>query len=225
MDQSSAAGMTRRLWNMYQIMNRHFGDLRWWPGETTFEIAVGAILTQNTNWKNVEIAIGQIKKNGLMTAAKLFETNHDVLAELIRSSGYYNVKAKRLKAFVAFLMQDYGGNMTTMFAEDLWELRKKLLSVHGIGEETADSILLYAGNQPVFVIDAYTRRILQRHGIIDDDWHYRDVQQLFMTHLPCNTKDYNQHHALFVNTGKRFCRRKPLCGECPLGEMMVKYGV
>lgn len=204
--------------SMYEILNDYFGDLNWWPGETPFEIAVGAILTQNTNWTNVEKAIENLKSANLLSPGRLLKEKDDTVRELIRSSGYYNVKTRRLKAFLCFLESEYGGKMERMFEEELPTLREKLLSVKGIGEETADSILLYGGGKTVFVVDAYTRRILGRHGIIDDDYSYGDIQKLFMTHLAPDVSLYNQYHALLVNTGKQFCRREPRCRECPLKE-------
>lgn len=203
---------------MYEILNDYFGNLNWWPGETPFEIAVGAILTQNTNWTNVERAIENLKSANLLSPGRLLEEKDDTISELIRPSGYYNIKTKRLKAFLGFLDSEYGGVMERMFEESLSTLRKKLLKVKGVGEETADSILLYGGDKPVFVVDAYTRRILTRHGIIDDDYSYEDIQELFMTHLAPDVPLYNQYHALLVNTGKLFCRREPRCRECPLKE-------
>jgi endonuclease-3 related protein len=207
------------LKKMYEILEGHFGNLYWWPGETPFEIAVGAILTQNTNWKNVERAIGQLKSHGLLSPEALMKTNDDLVAEYIRPSGYYNVKTKRLKAFLYFLKREYAGSMDRMFETDLWTLRNRLLGINGVGEETADSILLYAGNKPIFVVDGYTRRILARHGLIDNDWSYGRIQKLFMSHLPESTILYNQYHALLVSTGKHYCKKTPLCSDCPLQKM------
>jgi endonuclease-3 related protein len=207
-----------RLGSIYEILNDYFGNCNWWPGETPFEIAVGAILTQNTSWTNVEKAIKNLKSAHLLSPERLLKESDATVSELIRPSGYYNVKTKRLRAFLEFLTREYGGIMETMFEEELPILREKLLSVNGIGEETADSILLYGGNKLVFVVDAYTRRILGRHGIIDDDYSYGDIQEQFMKHLSPDIALYNQYHALLVNTGKQFCRRKPRCGECPLQE-------
>lgn len=216
-DRSTATG--KYLQNMYEVLEEHFGNLYWWPGETPFEIAVGAILTQNTNWKNVERAIGQLKSQGILSPEALLKANDDRVAELIRPSGYYNVKTKRLKAFLYFLEREYAGSMDRMFEADLRTLRKKLLRIYGIGEETADSILLYAGNKPIFVVDGYTRRILERHGLIDKDWSYGQIQELYMSHLPESTNLYNQYHALLVMTGKHFCKKTPLCIDCPLQNM------
>ncbi len=206
-----------KLCEIYKTLNEHFGELHWWPGETPFEVAVGAILTQNTNWKNVEVAIDKLKQANLLDPLRLYAAEDSVVAELIRSSGYYNIKTKRLKAFLRFLQEEYAGNMGEMFNEELWTLRGKLLGVNGIGEETVDSILLYGGGKPVFVVDAYTRRILERHDIISRDRSYKEIQALFMENLPQETPLYNQYHALLVNTGKHFCRKKaPTCRGCPL---------
>jgi len=205
------------LLNIYEILHDHFGGLSWWPGDSPFEVIVGAILTQNTAWKNVEVAIGRLKAEDLLHPARLLQLTDQRLADLIRPTGYYRVKTKRLKAFLNFLNQDYRNDLDVLFAEDLWVLRKKLLLVHGIGEETADSILLYAGGKPVFVVDAYTRRIMQRHLIISDKASYEDIQALFMDGLPRSAPLYNQYHALLVNTGKQFCKKQnPKCEICPL---------
>lgn len=208
--------MQERLDAIYDILNAYFGDLHWWPGETPFEIVVGAILTQNTNWNNVATAIGRLKEAGLLDPLKLHWTGDNIVADLIRSSGYYNIKTKRLKAFLAFLHNEYDGDLDGMFSEELWTLRDKLLGVRGIGEETADSILLYAGGKPIFVVDAYTRRVLERHGLIPPNRGYREIQSLFMDRLPHDAPLYNQYHALLVQVGKQFCRKNPLCNDCPL---------
>ena len=214
---TQAAQGRASLQKIYEILNGYFGNLRWWPGDSPFEVIVGAILTQNTAWKNVEAALDQLKARDLLHPERLLHIADTHLADLIRPAGYYRVKTKRLKAFLNFLNQEYQDNLDALFAEDLWILRNKLLSVHGIGEETADSILLYGGGKPVFVIDAYTRRILQRHGIIADNARYADIQALFMTSMPPSAPLFNQYHALLVNTGKQFCRKKnPKCNLCPL---------
>jgi len=205
------------LFEIYEILNDYFGDLHWWPGDSPFEIIVGAILTQNTAWKNVETAIGRLKAFDLLHPEKLMNADDQQLGELIRPAGYYRIKTRRLKAFLDFLHRKYQGDLNALFAEDLWVARNMLLSVHGIGEETADSILLYAAGKPVFVVDAYTRRIMQRHHLIGEKARYTDIQSLFMTTLPRNTPLYNQYHALLVNVGKQFCRKEnPKCGICPL---------
>jgi endonuclease-3 related protein len=214
---TQAAQGRASLQKIYEILNGYFGNLRWWPGDSPFEVIVGAILTQNTAWKNVEAALDQLKARDLLHPERLLHIADTHLADLIRPAGYYRVKTKRLKAFLNFLNQEYQDDLDALFAEDLWILRNKLLSVHGVGEETADSILLYGGGKPVFVIDAYTRRILQRHGIIADNARYADIQALFMTSMPPSAPLFNQYHALLVNTGKQFCRKKnPKCNLCPL---------
>lgn len=209
----------RYLRQIYALLDEHFGDLHWWPADTALEVVVGAILTQNTAWRNVTYAINKLKEAGVLTAQGLYLVPIDTLAELIRSSGYYHVKARRLATFVRFLHDEYNGILDNMFAQDHWLLRKKLLQIHGIGEETADSILLYAGEKPVFVIDAYTRRILERHGILSGKERYTDIQALFMDHLPASAPLYNQYHALLVNAGKTFCGKDRRCEACPLNDL------
>jgi len=206
----------KRLLRLYETLERFFGDLHWWPGETPFEVAVGAILTQNTSWANVERAIGRLKAEGVLEPRALYGLDDETLANLIRPSGYFRVKTKRLKAFLEVLCSDFGGNLERMLAGNLLQARQRLLGISGIGEETADSILLYAGGKPAFVIDAYTRRILTRHGVIDGKPTYGELQRLFMAHLPRDAGLYNRYHALIVETGKRYCRKEPRCGECPL---------
>lgn len=203
---------------IYETLNAYFGDLHWWPGDSPFEVIVGAILTQNTAWRNVESAISKLKSEGYLYPGVILTIDEKKLGDLIRPAGYYNIKTRRLKSFIRFLYEEYNGDLDCMFAEDLWYLREKLLTVKGIGEETADSILLYAGNKPVFVIDAYTRRILLRHSIIRADATYTEIQNLFMNNLPQSVPLYNQYHALLVNTGKFFCSRNPRCDECPLSK-------
>ncbi|MDD5474934.1 MAG: endonuclease III domain-containing protein [Syntrophales bacterium] len=204
------------LVEIYDRMNGYFGDLHWWPGETPLEVALGAILTQNTAWTNVERAIERLRAAGLLEAAKLYRVGLPELAETIRSVGFYNLKATRLKSFLEFMHVNHGASMEEMFKRDTYSLRQELLSVRGIGPETADSILLYGDNRPVFVVDAYTRRILERHGFIDHSWGYEEIQKLFMNNLPREASLYNQYHALIVNTGKHFCGKKKMCVGCPL---------
>ncbi|NPV06129.1 MAG: endonuclease III domain-containing protein [Syntrophaceae bacterium] len=209
---------------IYRALDRFFGPLHWWPGDTPFEVAVGAILTQNTNWANVEKAIGRIKAIGAMSPFSLYGLDPADLEELIRPSGYYRVKARRLRAFLEVLCGSFGGDLDAMLSGDLAEARRRLLAISGIGEETADSILLYAGGRPVFVVDAYTRRILERHGILKGRHSYGEIQRLFMQELPPDAGLYNQYHALIVEAGKRFCRREPLCGRCPLNGISERFG-
>ena len=201
---------------LYRRLYRHYGDLQWWPGDSPLEISVGAILTQNTAWTNVEKAIQRLKEARSLSVRVLSRLPHKKLARLIQPAGYFNVKARRLKNFLSFLQHRYGGSLRKMFKRDSLRLREELLSVNGIGPETADSILLYAGEKPVFVIDAYTKRILSRHGILPYEESYDEFQGLFVKQLPRSVTLYNQYHGMFVNIGKDFCRKRPLCASCPL---------
>ncbi len=213
---------TRRndsLLQVYRKLYSFYGTQGWWPGDSPIEIAIGAILTQNTNWANVEKAINNLKRHDLLTAQALYNLHCLTLAELIRPAGYYNVKAKRLKAFIDFLVLNYGGCMKRMKEDDTASLRNKLLGVHGIGNETADSILLYALDKPVFVIDTYTKRVLSRHGIIDYKTSYEEYQKMFHDELDVDTALFNEYHALFVMVGKQYCRPKPVCDKCPLSNL------
>jgi len=214
--QNRGGNSKKRLLRIYETLNRFYGDLHWWPGETPFEVAVGAILTQNTNWANVQKAIGRLKAEGVLEPWALHSLEDESLAGLIRPSGYFRVKTKRLKAFLQVLCGEFNGDLGRMLSGELLIARERLLGITGIGEETADSMLLYAGGRPVFVVDAYTRRILARHGVIEGGLSYGQIQRLFMSELPPDSGLYNQYHALIVETGKRYCRKEPHCGECPL---------
>ncbi len=209
--------MKRKLHLIYQKLYSYFGPQHWWPANSPFEVLVGAILTQNTSWQNVERAIGNLKKNKLLEVTRLYRLTYRRLASLIRPAGYYNIKAKRLKNFLRFLFKFYRGNLKTMSLQDTQELRRQLLSVNGIGPETADSILLYALNKPLFVVDAYTKRILLRHRLIKESACYDEVQNLFMRNFKKDIKLFNEYHALLVRLGKEFClKNKPKCDICPL---------
>jgi len=212
----------RHLLRIYGTLDRYYGDLKWWPAEEPFEVIVGAILTQNTNWKNVEKAISNLRKEKILVPEKLYRVGDTRLENLIRPSGYYRVKAKRLKTFLDFFFNEYKGQVERMFSADWRKLRAKLLKVKGIGEETADSILLYAGHKPVFVVDQYTKRIFARHALIDGNEKYEYIQHFIMDRLPADVSLYNQYHALIVNTGKQFCKKDPLCTECPLRRMLKR---
>lgn len=193
------------------------GPQRWWPGRSRFEIIVGAILTQNTSWTNVEAAIANLRRARTLTPPAIRAIPVARLASLIRPSGYFRQKAKKLKAFVDYLFEQHGGSLSRMFRTPTGALREQLLAVHGIGPETTDSILLYAGEHPVFVIDAYSRRILERHGLADPKRSYEDLRNLFETTLPRDPQLFNEYHALIVHTGKNFCRKSVAhCNECPL---------
>ncbi len=209
-------GRGKHLLKIYHSFFERFGPQHWWPGETPFEVIIGAILTQNTSWKNVERAINSLKASGHFTPKGLYDVPIDRLSQLIRSSGYFNVKAKRLKNFLAFLFNEYDGDLEAMLKEDGLKLRDKLLKVNGLGPETVDSILLYAAGFPVFVVDAYTRRIFSRHRDIKGDENYHQIQTLFMEGLIGDENLYNEYHALIVRVGKELCKKKPLCNLCPI---------
>ncbi len=208
-----------KLLEIYHKLYHAFGPQHWWPGDSPFEIAVGAILTQNTNWANVEKAIENLKTKMVLNSKSIHRMKTERLASLIRPAGYFNIKAGRLKSFINFLMNDYHGSMKKMRNEEMQTLRTKLLNVHGIGPETADSILLYALDKPVFVTDAYTKRALSRHNIVKHDDSYDHIQNLFHSTLKKDTVLFNEYHALFVKLGKTYCRKKPLCRGCPLKGM------
>jgi endonuclease-3 related protein len=203
------------LLEMRDRLLAHFGPQCWWPGETAFEVMAGAILTQNTSWSNVEKAIANLKAAGRLDPAELAALSAAELAELIRPAGYHNLKAARLKNLLA-LIEEQGG-VEALLAQPTMTLRELLLGVKGIGPETADSIVLYAAGRPVFVVDAYTHRILVRHGLISEDCDYFQMQELFMDNLTEDAALFNEYHALIVRVGKEFCKKsKPNCGSCPL---------
>ncbi len=205
--------------NIYSRMFERFGPLSWWPAETPFEVCIGAILTQNTAWTNVEKAICALKQSGMVSAEALQGCDPEQLAQLIRPAGYFNVKTRRLTDFVAWLFLHHAGSLDRMFDVSWPELRVELLRVRGIGPEIADSILLYAGNKPTFVVDAYTRRLFQRLGLLPEAAGYDDTRALFMMHLPQDAQLFNEYHAQIVEQCKKFCRKKPLCNGCPLGDI------
>jgi endonuclease-3 related protein len=204
------------LQELYQQLWEAWGPQGWWPGETPFEVAVGAILTQNTNWGNVARAIAALKDENLLEPQALHDLPEAELARLIRPAGYYNVKARRLKNFLDFLARHYENSMVRLAADDLATLRPALLRIKGIGPETADSILLYALDKPTFVVDAYTFRILSRHDLIAQTCAYEELRQLFMEHLPAQVPLYQEYHALLVRLGKESCRPRPRCPTCPV---------
>lgn len=212
--------MAERLGNllreMYGKLWEAFGPQGWWPGDTPFEVAVGAILTQNTNWTNVARVLDGLKAEGLLDPWRLLEMPVAELARLLRPAGYYNIKAQRLRNFLDFLADRAQDSMDNLAREGLEDLRPALLGVRGIGPETADSILLYALNKPTFVVDAYTHRILRRHWLAPENCTYEELRQLFMGRLPPEVPFYQEYHALLVRLGKEFCRARPLCPTCPL---------
>jgi endonuclease III related protein len=205
------------LGSYFETLSAALGPQRWWPARTPFEVIVGAILTQNTAWTNVERAITNLRRARLLTPAALERVHRRRLERLIRSSGYFRQKARKLKEFVRFLRRGFGGSLARMFRTPTAELRERLLAVHGIGPETADSILLYAGGHRVFVVDAYTHRILERHALAPARTGYEQVRALFEVSLPPEPAIYNEFHGLIVHVGKNWCRtRQPRCQECPL---------
>lgn len=214
-------GDSKTLQKFYKKLLKTFGPQDWWPGDGPFEVMVGAVLTQNTNWGNVEKAINNLKRAGKLSAEGIHNMERDQLAGLIRPSGYFNIKAKRLKNLIKWFIDSHDGDTRKMFSQDLQSLREELLSVNGIGPETADSILLYAGNLPSFVVDAYTYRVLVRHQLMFEDSSYDDIKAFFEENLPEDARQYNEYHALLVAVGKTYCRpREPSCGECPLKEFL-----
>ena len=213
------------LMKIYRTLYKAYGPRHWWPGETPFEVMVGAILTQNTSWGNVEKAIQKLKGKRILDPEGIYYLKKSQLASLIKSSGYYRIKANRLKSFVDFLFDKYGGDIQKMGREELGELRDKLLGVKGIGPETADSILLYGLGKSIFVVDAYTKRILSRHRLISEKGSYEEVQNLFMDHLPHDEKLFNEYHALFVHLGKTVCKKMPKCDICALQGIEKGLGV
>jgi endonuclease III related protein len=213
------------LLRLYGRLRAHHGHADWWPGETPFEVCLGAILTQNTAWTNVERALGVLRSRGLLTYQTLAALPVDELAPLIRASGYFNVKARRVRAFLDFLGATYGGRVEGMSAEEPRVLRAQLLAVPGIGRETADSIALYAVGLPLFVVDAYTRRLFARLGLLRGTEDYDVIAGLFVRHLPTDVDLYNDYHAQIVLLAKDICRPRPVCSACPLTRLCPRCGV
>lgn len=199
---------------MYRSLERRFGDLKWWPAKTSFEVVLGAILTQNTSWTNVEKAIKDLRAKGFLTARNLINADIEALESAVRCTGYYRQKAVRLKAVSRF----FEGGVKEHTRKDLRQIREELLLIKGVGPETADSIILYALKMPVFVVDAYTRRIFSRHGIISPSEKYDQVRHLVEDALGRDVKILNQFHAMLVETAKLYCKKKAgLCDRCPMG--------
>jgi endonuclease III related protein len=210
---------------VYRLLRKAYGPAGWWPARTAFEVCVGAILTQNTAWSNVEKALSSLRSRGLLSYRELRGLPPSRLAPLIRSSGVFRVKARRLRAFLDFLGQQYGGRVGAMGSETLETLRRKLLGINGIGPETADSIALYAAGHPAFVVDAYTRRIFGRLGHLRGGESYEAVQAFFTRALRRDAPLFNDYHAQLVRLAKEACRAKPLCSRCPLERVCPKRGV
>jgi endonuclease-3 related protein len=210
----------------YERMLAAVGPQQWWPGDSPFEIMVGAVLVQNTAWRNVERAIDNLREAGVMEPQALYKVPPAELAELIRPAGYYQVKTKRLRNLLQFLIEQYDGSLEAMFSMNLSSLREQLLAINGIGPETADAILLYAGGLSTFVVDTYTHRILARHGWLSYDSSYEEIKDYFESSLPADATLYNEYHALLVRIGKDYCKRSaPRCEHCPLATMLPPSGV
>ena len=213
------------LQEVYRRLFEAFGPQHWWPAETTFEMIVGAMLTQNTSWKNVERALDNLRKADLLEPKALYAVPLEELEELLRPAGYFRIKARRLRSLLEFIVERYDGSLEAMFQVGVEELRRQLLEVHGVGPETADSILLYAGQMPSFVVDTYTHRILARHGWIDFDADYHQIKDYLESELPRDVPLYNEYHALLVRLAKDYCRKqRPKCEECPLRELLPPGG-
>lgn len=211
--------LSEQLIEIYKLLLERFGPRHWWPGESPFEIIIGAILTQNTNWANVEKAITNLKSADLLSPEKLHNADTEKIAELIRPAGYFNIKAKRVKNFLKWLFENYAGQLENLNDIPTKYLREQLLSIKGIGAETADSILLYALERAVFVVDAYTARVAARHNLIEPPFDYYQLQELFESNLCRETKLFNEYHALLVEVGKVYCRKKAKCAGCPLEKL------
>ncbi len=209
------------LLDIYSRLESHFGPQHWWPADTPFEVIVGAILTQNTSWKNVERAIANLKKEGVLTPEGIYRIPVERLETLLVPSGFYKIKTKRLKHFIDFLFKKCDGDLDKLLSLDTDLLRNELLGIKGIGKETADSIILYAANKPAFVVDAYTRRVFERFGMLEKDAEYDEIKRLFEEQLPRDTEIYNEFHALIVVLAKDICKKRPVCEKCPLDDSCI----
>jgi len=208
--------VAKMLLDIYHRLLTRYGPQHWWPADSPFEVIIGAILTQSAAWTNVERAIVNLKTEGILSPPALRQLPIEELSQLIYPAGYYNAKAVKIKSFVQWLEEYYDDSLDRLFTLDMPLLRRELLSVHGIGEETADSIILYAAKKAIFVIDAYTRRIISRLGLEPPASSYTAFQDLFMQHLPHDESLFNEYHALLVYHGKVTCKKHPLCHECCL---------
>ncbi|MCE5251690.1 endonuclease III domain-containing protein [bacterium] len=212
----------RLLHELYDVLERAIGPTHWWPAETPFEVCIGAILTQNAPWTGVVRAIEALKNRGVFDAVSIAEADERVIAEAVRPTIYYNQKARRLKVFCRFLLDNFHGGVENMAGLDCADARKKLLALPGIGYETADSMLLYALGKPIFVVDAYTKRIFTRHGLAEPSWDYEELRSYFEDALDPDPVFYGEFHGLICLLGAEVCRRKPLCDECPLYGLLGK---
>lgn len=208
-----------KMLDIYRNLLNAFGPRHWWPAKTPFEVMVGAVLTQAVAWRNVQKAIANLEQRGLMSPEKIYHSSTAELEELLRPTRYFKMKTKKLQALIRFLVDEYQGSLERLFKEELIPLRKKLLAVYGLGPETVDSILLYAGGLPVFVVDEYTRRIFWRLGFTPEKISYQKLQEFFTANLPAEVQLYNEFHALIDHLGNRFCHTNPDCLPCPLKEI------
>lgn len=216
----SKGNINKELMHIYSKMIGYFGPRNWWPAKTTFEVVVGAILTQSVAWRNVEKAIDSLEQAGLLEIKAIYQADTEEIARHIVPTLYYRMKSRKLKAFAELLVNRYEGLLSRLFDQELYQLREELLAVYGIGPETADSIILYAAEKPIFVVDAYTKRIFYRLGYFKNDIDYTAMQKFFMSYLPAETSLYNEYHALIVGIGNQFCaNKKPACEKCPLNEI------
>ena len=213
---------SKELMTVYHQLLKRIGPRHWWPADSPFEVIIGAILTQNTSWANVKKTIRNLKQHDLLSPKALDRIPEKELASLIRASGYFNQKAKKIKQFANYFLNHYQGSIKKMSQKNTHTLRKELLSIYGIGEETADSILLYALQKPIFVVDTYTRRILYRHGWFHENPSYQELQEFFMKRLSPDVSLFNEFHALLDYIGHFYCRKTPLCNLCPLKNRLPK---
>ena len=220
-----ARRVSTRLRDIYRRLRRRFGHAGWWPGDGPFEVCVGAILVQNTSWRNVEATLARLRARDLLSHRALSALPQPALAEAIRPAGTFNVKARRLAALVSLIGEEWGGDVIRMRDESAQSLRQKLLSAKGVGPETADSIALYAAGKPVFVVDAYTRRVFARLGLLKGGESYDEIQRLFESHLPLDADLFGDFHAQIVRLAKEACRARPLCETCPLSGVCERRGV
>ena len=207
--------------SIYQTLLSHYGSSDWWPAKTPFEVVVGAILTQNTNWNNVEKAIANLRQADALTLAPILNLDREDLEQLIRPSGFFRQKAERLQLFCHYLQDHHRGSFENLFDQELDLVREELLRLKGVGPETADSILLYAGKLPSFVVDTYTTRLFGRLALLSGKEKYHEVRDLFMSGLPEDIQLYNEYHALIITHGKNFCRKKPACQNCPCADICL----
>ena len=212
--------VSTKLYEIYNCLKQSYGPQHWWPADSPLEVMVGAILTQNTNWQGVEKAIANLKEYNLLAPDRLQSLPTEDLAQLIKPAGYFNVKARRLKNLINLIAEAYSGDPKAMEQVETDQLRQQLLAVNGVGPETADSILLYGLNRPIFVVDTYTYRVMSHHGLVGDGVDYRELQELFMEHLPPDPAMFNEFHALLVKVGKLHCQPKPRCQGCPLEPLL-----